>query len=97
MEPDSVLKLVFNPSFDVRFAVVQAHAQYHQVTMSYDSVLLPDNHINGSSIGLLRKTSSVSPKDHVFLFNHHSFNVTLLVFVVPYGKAGWFLISSSNY
>lgn len=68
---------------DVRFIVFQVHAYLHNISLSYNSTLLPHHHVNGTNVGLVWQTNQGTPTFYVS--NQNPENVTVMYAIVAYG------------
>lgn len=73
---------------NVAFAVVQAHSQIHQITMAQGRRLEIENHVNGTSIGILVEPGITNSGVMAYLINTLPINITVLTFILYYDGKG---------
>ncbi|XP_063237459.1 transmembrane 7 superfamily member 3-like isoform X1 [Bacillus rossius redtenbacheri] len=86
--PVSIVQFsVGNIDPSVHFIVFQAHSHLHNVSLSYSKELVQHRYVNGTNLGLVEMTKSVSGSSvDFFLHNANDFNVSIFVAAQAYGK-----------
>lgn len=84
LPPSSSIKIIVTdmPS-QISFVIIQAHSFLYKVILSFDPILAPENHVNGTNIGLFYHNNGPAV---FYLKNTEKINVSALLAAVPYTK-----------
>ncbi|KAK3922525.1 Transmembrane 7 superfamily member 3 [Frankliniella fusca] len=84
LEPSSTTAISVDPApSDVRFYVFQVHAHLHNISLSYNSTLIPHQHVNGTNTGLVWMSNK--GRGVFYVMNPNPENVTVMYAIVAYG------------
>lgn len=91
LPPTSIYSLhITDIPSSVYFIVLQAHSYLYNVTLSYNRVKREHTYITGYNVGLVQIIGSLGTAQF-YVANNNTFNVTMLMTVVAYGKSGEYI------
>jgi hypothetical protein len=71
----------------VKFLVFQVHSFVYNATLSYNETILPNYHVNGTNIGLVKEPIGTAAQVFYKNFNLNK-DITVLIAVQAYDRGG---------